>query len=165
MENKQDLGSLMRAQRKKLRLTTEQLAELTAIDRTYITKIEKHNKLPSLAIMQTICDRLGDRELFEKYLKIKYPLMYEKWKEDEIAREAGWLVREFRQIKEDLAKIKNKDITVKNLRELKRRILFFGNDVNRSTTILHRQLEEMAKIKKLYPSLKTTLDQKEKSKD
>lgn len=165
MENRQDFGSRLRAQRKKIKLTTEQLAKLAAIDRTYITKIERHNKLPSLAIMQTICDKLHDRDLFEKYLKIKYPLMYKKWREEEITREAGWLAHEFRQIKEDIAKIKGKEIPPEELRSLKKRILFFGNDVNRSVALLYGWLEEIGKIEKSYPNLKNIPHQKEKSKD
>ncbi len=164
MENKENFGTLLRAKRKKIKLTTEKLAELAAIDRTYITKIERHNKLPSIAIMQAICDKLGDRDLFERYLKTKYPLMYEKWTEDEVSREIRWLAREFREIKDAIAKLNKVDTSPDDLKFLKRRILSFGSDVNRSIARLHGWIAEIGKVKKLYPTLKAITYPKEKSK-
>ena len=78
METKQTLGSLLKDRRKKLKLTTEELAKKAAIDRTYITKIEKDDKLPSPAIMEKIANALSDEDLFKVYLKIKYPMVYER---------------------------------------------------------------------------------------
>ena len=49
MGNNQTLGGLLRARRKKLNLTTEELAKRAAIDRTYITKIEKENNMKYLS--------------------------------------------------------------------------------------------------------------------
>jgi len=76
MENKQTLGSLLKDRRKKLKLTTEELAKKAAIDRTYITKIERHNKLPSPVVMEKICKALSSYDLFSCYIKIKYPDVY-----------------------------------------------------------------------------------------
>jgi transcriptional regulator with XRE-family HTH domain len=162
MENKETIGSLLRAARKSFHLTTEQLANIAGVDRTYITKIEKHNNLPSLAIMQIICDKLQANELFKKYLKIKYPTRYEKLEKDEATREVGYLGCEFQRIKEEVEKIKNEEITPGELKKLKERIFFFGNDVNRSVVRLQKLIEELQKIKKLHSNLKNTLKQKEK---
>ncbi len=165
MENKQDFGSLLRTQRKKIKLTTEELAKIAGIDRTYITKIEKHNKLPSLAIMQLICDKLGDEDLFKNYLRIKYPTMYEKLEKDEATREVAYLGLEFQRIKEEVEKIKTEDITPGRLKRLKDRIFFFGNDVNRSVHRLQRLIGKLEKIKKLHSSLRNTIEHTDKSKD
>lgn len=165
MENKGSLGNLLRARRRELKLTTEELANIAGVDRTYITKIEKHDKLPSLAIMQIICDKLGDEELFKNYLKIKYPTRYEKLEKDEATREVSYLDREFRLIQQEVEKINNKETTPVELKKLKKRILFFGSDVNRSVARLQKLIGELEKIKKLHSSLKNSLAQKEKSKN
>lgn len=161
MKNKEAVGSLLRTARRSFHLTTEQLANIAGVDRTYITKIEKHNNLPSLAIMQIICDKLQANELFKKYLKIKYPTRYEKLEKDEVTSEAMYLGREFKQIKEEVGKIKNNETTPEELKKLKKRILFFGNDVNRSVVRLRRLIGELEKMKKLNPNLKNILEQKE----
>ena len=83
MENKTGIGRLLKEKRKELKLTTEELAKRASIDRTYITKIERHNKLPSPLVFKKIIDVLKDPELFVTYLKIKYPTLYEQFmKED-----------------------------------------------------------------------------------
>ena len=80
MENKQTLGGLLKAQRKKLKLTAEELADKAGIDRTYITKIETDDKLPSPVIMEKITNALSDEDLFKAYIKIKYPMVYSRVK-------------------------------------------------------------------------------------
>jgi len=165
MKNELNLGGFLRRRRRELRLTAEELSQIAGIDRTYITKIEKHNKLPSLAIMQIICDKLGDEELFKDYLKIKYPTMYAKLEKDEAARETEYLGREFQKIKEAVEKINNEGITPKELKKLKNRITFFGNDVNRSVVRLQKLLGELEKIRRLHSDLRNTLEQKENLKD
>ena len=76
METKQTLGSLLKDRRKKLKLTTEELSKKADIDRTYITKIERHNKLPSPVVMEKICKALSSYDLFSGYIKMKYPDVY-----------------------------------------------------------------------------------------
>jgi len=164
MEGKKSLGNLLRARRRELNLTTEELANIAGVNRTYITKIERQNKLPSLAIMQIICDKLGDEQLFKNYLKVKYPTRYERLEKDEATREALYLDREFRLIQQEVKKIHNEETTPEELKKLKKRILFFGNDVNRSVAKLQRLIGELEKIKKMHSNLKDTLKQKEKSK-
>ena len=165
MKNELNLGSFLRKRRRELRLTAEELSQIAGIDRTYITKIEKHNKLPSLAIMQIICDKLGDEELFKDYLKIKYPTMYAKLEKDAATRETKYLGREFQKIKEAVEKINDEKITPRELKKLKDRITFFGNDVNRSVVRLQKLLGELEKIRRLHSNLRNTLEQKENLKD
>jgi len=165
MKNKLNLGSILRRRRRELQLTAEELSKIAGIDRTYITKIERHNKLPSLAIMQIICDKLEDEELFKNYLKIKYPTMYAKLEKDAATRETQYLGREFQQIKEEVEKIKTDAITPRELKKLKDRISFFGNDVNRSVVRLQKLIGELEKIRRLHSDLKNTLEQKENLKD
>ena len=160
MDKELTFGDLIRQQRKNRKLTTAELAVLTAVDRTYITKIERHNKLPSMAIMYKICDKLGDDELFKKYLKIKYPTMYEKFEKDLALGEIGFLGREFREIKAEVEKIKTEEATPKELKILKDRILFFGSSVNRSLYKLESLIGQLARFKKLQSNLKNTLEQK-----
>ena len=144
-----NIGELLRAKRKEAGLTAEELANIAGVDRTYITKIEKHNKLPALAIMQIICNKLGAGELFVDYLKIKYPKQYEKLEKDQAAREAGYLDNEFKQIKEEVEKVNKEGLTPEELKKLKKRIFFFGNDANRSVTKLQYLIGELQKIKKI----------------
>ena len=80
MPNKQTLGSLLKARRKNLKLTAEELADKAGIDRTYITKIETDDKLPSPTIMEKITNALSDEDLFKAYIKIKYPMVYSRVK-------------------------------------------------------------------------------------
>ena len=80
METKQILGGLLKARRKILKLTAEELADKAGIDRTYITKIETDDKLPSPVIMEKIANALGDEDLFKAYIKIKYPMVYSRVK-------------------------------------------------------------------------------------
>ena len=80
MENKQTLGGLLKARRKKLKLTAEELADKAGIDRTYITKIETDDKLPYPVIMEKITNALSDEDLFKAYIKIKYPMVYSRVK-------------------------------------------------------------------------------------
>ena len=80
METKQILGGLLKARRKILKLTAEELADKAGIDRTYITKIETDDKLPSPVIMEKITNALSDEDLFKAYIKIKYPMVYSRVK-------------------------------------------------------------------------------------
>jgi len=121
MENKETLGSLLRARRKKLKLTTEELAKKAAIDRTYITKIEKHNKLPSPAVMEKICKVLSADDLFNTYIKIKYPDVYLR-----AVTEEGFIDYELSQIHKKLDK---KNISPEEAEKLKSRITFLDTTI------------------------------------
>jgi len=144
-----NIGELLRKKRKEAGLTAEELADIAGVDRTYITKIEKHNNLPALPIMQIVCNKLDADELLADYLKIKYPAQYERLEKDKATSEVRYLNYEFMQIKEQVEKINRKGITPAELKRLKKRILFFGNDVNRSVRRLQDLIGELQKIKKI----------------
>ena len=66
------LGQLIRTRRKELGLTIEELARKVGIDRTYLTKIEKHDWLPSPEVLTHIIISLKDKpkkyvDLYESY--------------------------------------------------------------------------------------------------
>ncbi len=117
MENKESLGSLLKDRRKKLKLTTEELAKKAAIDRTYITKIEKDDKLPSPAIREKIANARSDENLFKVYLKIKYPMVYQRVKARDI-----FLDVEIEKITEEMNK---KSLTLEEAKKLDWRIARF----------------------------------------
>ena len=48
---KETLGSSIRKRRKELKLTAEELATRIQIDRTYLSKIERHNLVPSIEVL------------------------------------------------------------------------------------------------------------------
>lgn len=61
------LGKLIKARRKELKLTAEDLAKKAHINRTYISKIERHGFLPSIEIMSVILMNLkiGNQKINE----------------------------------------------------------------------------------------------------
>ena len=117
MTNTQTLGSLLNARRKKLNLTAEELAEKAGIDRTYITKIETDDKLPSPVIMEKIANILSDEDLFKAYIKIKYPMVYSRVKARDL-----FLDVEIGNIMEEIGK---KDMTLEETKKLEWRIKRF----------------------------------------
>lgn len=69
------LGELIKAGRKKAGLTAEELAKKAGIDRTYLSKIERHGFLPSPKVLKDIIAHLRDRSpylYFNVYQKLKY---------------------------------------------------------------------------------------------
>ena len=48
------LGDIIRQHRKKLKLTTEALAKMVKVDRSYISKIERYNYVPSYKVYAEI---------------------------------------------------------------------------------------------------------------
>lgn len=65
---KTSLGQLIKIRRKALGLTIEELAHKAGIDRTYITKIERHGLLPSRKVIDNIVKNLSDSPV--KYLRL-----------------------------------------------------------------------------------------------
>ena len=61
-------GEAVRKRRKELNLTAEKLAQKVGVDRTYISKIEKHNLLPSIPIVRKLDKHLKSdfREIYHK---------------------------------------------------------------------------------------------------
>src|ERR1035438_9871742 len=70
---KSDFAVLLKRLREKRELTAEELAEKAKIDRTYISKIENKNYLPSYDIAEKICDILKSDQLKRVYMLLKYP--------------------------------------------------------------------------------------------
>jgi len=70
---KSDFATLLRKLREKRGLTAEGLAKDAKIDRTYISKIENKNCLPSYDVAEKICDILKSDELRRVYMLLKYP--------------------------------------------------------------------------------------------
>ncbi len=48
------LGSLIRRRRKELKMTAEELAIKVQVDRTYLSKMERHNFIPSLEVLMRL---------------------------------------------------------------------------------------------------------------
>ena len=117
METKQILGGLLKARRKILKLTAEELADKAGIDRTYITKIETDDKLPSPVIMEKIANALSDEDLFKAYIKIKYPMVYSRIKAGDL-----FLDVEIGNIMEEIGK---KNMTLEETKKLEWRIKRF----------------------------------------
>ena len=117
METKQILGGLLKARRKILKLTAEELADKAGIDRTYITKIETDDKLPSPVIMEKIANALGYEDLFKAYIKIKYPMVYSRIKAGDL-----FLDVEIGNIMEEIGK---KNMTLEETKKLEWRIKRF----------------------------------------
>ena len=76
-------GTILREARTVCGLKGYELAKKVGVNPVYITQIEKHDKLPSPLVMKKITDVLKDRTLFETYLKIKYPILYDIFQKEE----------------------------------------------------------------------------------
>ena len=73
MENKK-LGMIIREHRNKLGLKVYELAKTVGVNPVYITKIEKHNDLPSIVVYTNIERALNlPHGLRVQYFKQKYP--------------------------------------------------------------------------------------------
>ncbi len=73
MENKK-LGMIIREYRKKLGLKVYELAKMVGVNPVWITKIEKHNDLPSIVVYMNIEKSLNlPPTLRVQYFKEKYP--------------------------------------------------------------------------------------------
>ncbi len=71
------LGMLLREARKERGLKGYELAKKAGINPVYITQIEKHDKLPSPPVMKRIANVLGNQALFNTYVSIKFPELYQ----------------------------------------------------------------------------------------
>lgn len=141
MENKQTLGNLLKARRKSLKLTAEELADKAGIDRTYITKIETDDKLPSPVIMEKITNALSDEDLFKMYIKIKYPMVYSKVK-------AGDLFLDV-EIGNIMEKIGKKNMTLEETKKLEWRIKRFDALSKKAKIKLQKLTKKLQEIEDL----------------
>ena len=80
MEN---LGALIRKRREKCGLKVFELAKKFGVSAVYITQIEKHNKIPPYDLYIKIETALGGiyADLYQTYLKIKFPELIKDMKE------------------------------------------------------------------------------------
>lgn len=53
------VGSAVRRHRELLRLSQEELAERSGLDRTYISGVERSVRNPTIQVLQRLCDALG----------------------------------------------------------------------------------------------------------
>ena len=141
MKNNQTLGSLLKARRKRLKLTAEELAKKADINRTYITKIETDDKLPSPVIMEKIANALGDEDLFKAYIKIKYPMVYSRVKAGDL-----FLDVEIGNIMEEIGK---KNMTLEETKKLEWRIKRFDALSKRAKNKLKKLTKKLQEIEDL----------------
>ena len=66
-------GKIILSRRREMGLTAEDLAKRVGVNRTYISKIETHNYLPSLSVMRAIAKCLEAPDIFTTYLQRKFP--------------------------------------------------------------------------------------------
>lgn len=79
MKRPSRLGSIIKTHRKNLGLTSDALAKKVGIDRTYISKIENYNLIPSWEILSAIGRELKIDGLQTLYLEQKHPeIIYDK---------------------------------------------------------------------------------------
>ncbi|MEI6437999.1 MAG: helix-turn-helix domain-containing protein [Candidatus Omnitrophota bacterium] len=70
-----NFGTLVRQRRKSLHLKVKDLASQAQVHPTYITYIEKHDRLPSLEVVDKL-ERLLGIELKQAYTAEKHPTVY-----------------------------------------------------------------------------------------
>ena len=56
---KANIGCVLRSKREKLSLSQEKLAEISGVDRSYISILERGLKSPTLETFEKICNALG----------------------------------------------------------------------------------------------------------
>ena len=113
LSDDENIGAAIRKLREDQGLKAYELAKKVGIDRTYITKIEKHNKLPSFFVMKQISDLLRNPELLEVYIKMKCSPFYKGTGEGKDALEYG-LERAIRQGKKPGRPVGKKDSKIRN---------------------------------------------------
>jgi transcriptional regulator with XRE-family HTH domain len=53
------IGSVLRAKREKLAISQEEVAERAGVDRTYVSRLERGLKSPTVETLERICAALG----------------------------------------------------------------------------------------------------------
>jgi transcriptional regulator with XRE-family HTH domain len=135
MEN---LGAAIRKRREELNFKVYELADAVGVDPVYITRIEKHGKLPSPIIMEKISKALSDEDLFKTYLKLKYPMVYQRVKARDL-----FLDVEAEKIAEEMVK---KDITPEEAKKLEWRISRFESVAKKAKFKLKKLTKKLEDI-------------------
>lgn len=78
MNRKEYIGNKIAEARKKKRLTQKSVAELTGIDKTTISKIEKGKINATIDTIDKLCEAVGARIRIKEYYKIFEDLVFEK---------------------------------------------------------------------------------------
>lgn len=137
MEN---LGAAIRKKREVRGLKVYELADIVGVDPVYITRIEKHGKLPSPLIMEKISEALSDEDLFKLYLKIKYPMVY-----DRIKSVDAFLDMEIEKIIEGMSK---ENISPEEMKKLEWRVSRFEALVKKTKIKLKKITKKMDEVEK-----------------
>ena len=135
MEN---LGVTIRKIRNELTLKVYELAKEVGVSPVYITQIEKHGKLPSPAVMKKISEVLCDEQLFDIYLKMKYPVVYDKGSKKEVDSE-------FKQINQAFEK---KNILLVEVKKLQQCIVRLKVNVDTSMEELKKIINVLERLKR-----------------
>ena len=137
MEN---LGAAIRKRREERGFKVYELADAAGVDPVYITRIEKHGKLPSPLIMEKISKALSDEDLFKFYLKIKYPMVY-----DRIKPVDAFFDVEIEKIMEEMGK---KNISPEETKKLEWRVSRFEAIVKKAKTKLKKLTKKMEEVER-----------------
>jgi len=132
------LGVTIRKIRNELALKVYELAKEVGVSSVYITQIEKHGKLPSPAVMKKISEVLCDEQLFDIYLKMKYPVVYGTASKREVDSE-------FKQINKAFEK---KNIFLVEAKKLQRCVVRLKVNVDVSMEELKKIINVLEKIEK-----------------
>ncbi|MBU0605252.1 MAG: helix-turn-helix domain-containing protein [Candidatus Omnitrophica bacterium] len=119
-----NLGKAVRKKRIEYGLKVYELARRVGVNPVYITQIEKHGKLPSASIMKQIADALYDQNLFNIYIKIKYPMLQQI-----IGKDLDSLEGELQEIENEF---KKEDFTTKGKNDLLKRMTDFNTKLKKS---------------------------------
>jgi len=150
------LGTAIRKRREMLGLKIYEVANKVGVDPVYITQIEKHGKLPSPLTMQKIIDEVMlPNEVFKIYLKIKYPVLYEKVESND-----AFLYFEFEKKIEKLLLKKNK--TPEEQETLEREMSNLDAMGKESRVKIQKSIKMLEKIDKLHSKLKSNLEREGK---
>ena len=132
------LGMLLREARKARGLKGYELAKKAGVNPVYITQIEKHDKLPSASVMKRIADVLGDQNLFNIYIKIKFPELHEIF-----GKELDWLENECQELEN---MIKRDDLSPKEKNEFLKRHKDFNTKLQKTYKKLREVMKSSSKL-------------------
>lgn len=139
------LGMLLREARKACGLKGYELAKKAGINPVYITQIEKHDKLPSPPVMKRIANVLDNQALFNTYVSIKFPELYQMPGID-----MDYIDEECDKIEEML---KTGDKSEKTKNEFFKRL----HNVDTELKKVHKKIDDMekatSKLKGLWPEI------------
>ncbi|MBN2831437.1 MAG: helix-turn-helix transcriptional regulator [Candidatus Omnitrophica bacterium] len=138
MEN---LGAAIRKRREELKFKVYELADAVGVDPVYITRIEKHSRLPSPLIMEKISKALSDEDLFKTYLKLKYPMVYQRVKARDL-----FLDVEAEKIAEEMVR---KDMTPEEAKKLEWRISRFESVAKKAKIKLKKLTKKLEDIERV----------------